>query len=276
MHRLLCVLALAGACTAPPRPATKADEPPTPAHPLAPAPAPTPTPAEPAPTLGAPYHRPGDRAAQVDGLTFWGWSADGRRFAFETAFAGAGGAACEGEVDLYIVDAERDHFVEGGHVEVKHTSPDAEPCDPPDLQAAMDARRPALLAAHGVVVGNLRAPVAPLSVGDGRNDIFMLNLPSGKLANLDIDVLYGDRERAHEAQGAAFKLTLEVLGHPPLVVEAGTRRRPHVWDYDPGRGLAFFSPDGRHAAILTAAIALSYEGDRTSFIANGLRLPDGF
>lgn len=222
---------------------------------------------------GEPFRRDGDVAAQVDALTFWGFSADGQRFAFETFYAGPGGARCEGEVDLFIVDVARDAYVPGGHVELKHRDPEGEPCDPPDLRAAMDARRGALLEAHGIVVGAFVPPAAPIPIGDDRVDIFLVDLARGRSGFLDIDVLDGGRERAHEGAGAGFKLTLTV-GERPIVVEPGARRRPYVWDYDPGRGLVFVSPDGRGAAFLTATIALSYEGDRTSFMANGVRLPD--
>ena len=224
-------------------------------------------------TRGEPFRREGDVAAQVDALTFWGFSADGQRFAFETFYAGPGGARCEGEVDLFVVDVARDAYVPGGHVEIKHRDPEGEPCDPPDLRAAMEARRAGLLEAQGIVVGAFAPPAAPIPIGDDRVDIFLVDLARGRTGSLDIDVLDGGRERAHEGAGAGFKLTLTVGGRS-IVVEPGARRRPYVWDYDPGRGLVFVSPDGRNAAFLTATIALSYEGDRTSFMANGVRLPD--
>lgn len=279
LRPLLCALAVAGACTAPNKPAkiaaadapagTPTDPPKrtTPELPRAPVPA---------PVLGEPYYRPGDRAQQLDALTFWGWSRDGRYFAFETHFAGPGAATCEGEVDLFVVDADIDIFTKDGHLEIRPTNPDKEPCDPPDLQAAMDVIRPGLLKKYGIDPGHLRAPILPKFVGAGPANVkrYTLELPSGKTASATLEVLHGDRDTAHEGKGSAFKLSVAVGDDPPLLVEPGQFRRPYVWDYD--LGPLFLSPDGSHAALMVHTTRLSFEGDRASTMANAIVIPAGW
>jgi hypothetical protein len=283
MRRTLPAVLLLAACTGQPRhdaPTTAATA--TAASATAPAPSPPVEPATPAPhpepappVVGKPFHRPGDRADQLDGLTFWGFSKDGRYFAFETAYAGPGATVCEGQVDLFIVDADTDSFPPDGHIEIRPKHADIEPCDPPDLQAAMDAQRPVLLRKYGIEPGHLLPPAEPLAAGEPRPGVerYKLPLPSGGTGIAELEVLDGGRETAHEGKGAAFKLSVTVGEAPPLLIEPGQRRRPYIWDYDFGRGLAFYSPDRSHAALLTATIQLSFEGDRTSYLANGIVLP---
>lgn len=271
-RRLLCAVLLASACTAPNAPTTTR---PTPAAESSVADAPA-APECPAPALlGAPYEQPGDPRHQVDHLTVWGWSLDGRYFAFETFDAGPGAATCEGAVRLFVVDADSDVLVSGGYLERRPTHPDQQPCDPPDLRASIAAERAALLEKHGIEVGNLLAPAVPQEAAAPRPGVktYAILLPNGKTATATIEVLDGDRERAFEAKGAGYKLDLEVADHPPLHVESGVRRRPYLWNYDLDRGLVFTSPDGSHMAIMTATTEISFEGDRTSWKTNAFRLP---
>lgn len=255
---LLCALAVS-ACDAAAKPAE-----PSPAPVVAPAPS---------PVVGAPYHRTGDRGRQVDALTFWGWSRDGRYFAFETAYAGPGAAACEGQIDLFVVDADTDTIARDGHLEVHHADPDGEPCDPPDLQATMDAARPALLRRYGVEPGHLRAPIEPRPAAASDGKRYTLALPSGRVVEATLSVRHGGRDVAHEG-GASFTLELAAAGGPPLLVEPGQRRRPFVWDY--ALGPLFVSPDGGHAALLVRTTRLSFEGDRTSAMATSFVVPAGW
>ncbi|MCY1009092.1 hypothetical protein OV079_26725 [Nannocystis pusilla] len=182
--------------------------------------------------LGAAFEQPGDPRQQIDHLTVWGWSRDGRYFAFETFDAGPGAATCEGAARLFVVDTDSDVLVPDGYVEVRPKSPDAEPCDPPDLRAALAPRRTALLQAHGIEVGHLLAPTEPQGVAAPRPGAkaYAIALPSGQTATATLEVLGGDRERAHEGKGAAFKLDLVRDGQAPLQLEPGVRRRPYVWN----------------------------------------------
>ncbi|PCC69040.1 hypothetical protein SAMN02745121_05627 [Nannocystis exedens] len=270
--RLACAVLLASACTAPSGPPAAA-----PAVPAVEAAAPAASSPSPA-TLGGPFEQPGDPRQQIDHLTVWGWSRDGRYFAFETFDAGPGAATCEGAARLFVVDADSDTLVPGGYVEVRPKSPDAEPCDPPDLRAALAPRRTALLQAHGIELGHLLAPTEPQQAAATRpgTRAYAILLPSGKTAVATLEVLGGDRERAHEGKGAAFKLDLTLDGQAPLPLEPGLRRRPYIWNYDLDRGLVFTSPDGTHMAVMTATTELSFEGDRTSWMTNAFRLPAGW
>lgn len=270
--RLACVILLASACTAPNGPSAPGREA---AREQAPAPATEPP--KPA-TLGAAFEQPGDPRQQIDHLTVWGWSRDGRYFAFETFDTGPGAATCEGAARLFVVDTDSDTLVPDGYVEVRPRSPDAEPCDPPDLRAALAPRRAALLQKHGIEVGHLLAPTEPQGAAAPRpgTKAYTIALPSGKTATATLEVLGGDREHAYEGKGAAFKLELAKDGQTPLQVEPGVRRRPYVWNYDLDRGLVFTSPDGSHMAVMTATTELSFEGDRTSWMTNAFRLPPGW
>lgn len=263
----LCALALAAACSAPDAPAVRPAPAPAPAEPAAYCPTPG--------TLGAPYERAGDRRQQRDALTVWGWSRDGRRFAYETFDAGPGAATCEGTVRLLVIDADTGALAPDGLHELRPAHPDQEPCEPPDLRAAMAARRPAILERHGIDVGHLLAPAEPLAAPAPRPgaSAHAILLPSGTTATATLEVLHGDRERAFHGEGAAFKLELAVPGQPPLVLESGSSPHPYLWNFDLDRGLVFVSPDGTHLALLLATTQVSFEGDRTSYIARAFRIP---
>lgn len=271
-RRLLGAVLLAGACSASPSASKPACPGAADVDAECPAPAATPTP------LGAPYQRAGDPRRQDDALTFWGWSRDGRYFAYETFDRGPGAATCEGAVRLFVVDADADVLVPGGYVERRPDHPDQEPCTPPDLRAAIAPQRAALLQEHGIEVGHVLAPAEPAAVPAPAPGLkaYAVPLPSGRTATATIQVIGGDRERAFEAQGSAFRLDLAVGGQPALTLSPGLRRRPYIWDYDLDRGLVFTSPDGSHMAILTATTEISFEGDRTSWTHSAFRIPAGW
>jgi predicted secreted protein len=239
------------------------------------------TPAEPAPpppprANDRPWTRPGDAATQTDDLTFWGWSRDGQRYAFEVHDHGPGAARCEGKYVLYVVDATRDAFVDGTPLEIKHRSPGDERCDPPDLESEIERHRPELLHRHGIVVGHLRQPALPARVttttGAEKHPAWTLALGAGAPVRAEVETIGGGRDRAGDP-GAAFKLTLTRGDDPPLALEKGERKRPFVWAYGLDGGAAFVSPDGGHLAVITAVTQLSFEGDRHTFMSNGAALP---
>ena len=247
---------------------TKAADPATPA-----ADEPTPEPATPA----QPYTRAGDPKDQRDELRFWGFSADGSKYAFETYDHGPGATPCEGQASLFIVDADSDSFVKDSPLVIKHKQPDAERCDPPDLRAEMDRHREQLLHRHAIVVGNQGTPIVPAPAVDeaGKARASTIALPSGTMLRAEVQVIDGDREKVGE-RGAAYKLTLTREGQPPKPIEPGTRRRPFVWDYNLDEGVVFVGPDGRHLAIILGTAQRSFEGDRHSYMSNGVKLPDGW
>lgn len=234
-------------------------------------------PASPDPAAEIPFKRPGDAASQRDDLTFWGWSNDSARYAFEVRDHGPGATVCEGSYTLYIVDAARDTFAEGTPLKVEHKNKgDDDKCDPPDLGAEMEKQRPALLERHGIVITNQRAPILPSRVGSttGTDKIpaWALQLGPDTLLRAELEVLHGGRDKAGEP-GGAYRLTLKHGADEPKVLEPGQRRRPFVWNYDLDTGLAFLAPDGRHLAILVAMTQLSFEGDRHTYMSNGVALP---
>ena len=235
-------------------------------------PAPTPAPSPiPEPEAG-PYTRPGDRALQRDELTFWGFSADGRRYAFETYYYGPGAAECEGLATLHVVDADTDTFAEGSPLEIKHREPGAERCEPPDLKAEMARHRDELLHRHGIVVSNQGTAIVPnRDASRGSKPTWTLDLPGGPL-RAELEVLFGGRENAGQP-GGAYTLTLRGPGDLVTIVEAGKHRRPFVWDYSLDGGVAFLAPDSKHLAIVLTTKQLSFEGDRHSYMSNGLKTP---
>ena len=238
-------------------------------------PAPEPAPA-PAPKLApAAYTRAGDRAAQRDELTFWGFSADGRRYAFETFYYGPGAAECEGLATFIVVDADTDTFADGTPYELKHKQPDAERCDPPDLRAEMSRHREELLHRHGIVLGNQGTPYIPIRESaspPGKAPTWNIGLP-GVTLRAELEVLHGGRSNAGDP-GAAYTLTVSTGGAAPaIVVEPGKRRRPFVWDYTLEGGVVFASPDGQHLAFIIPTQQLSFEGDRHSYMSNGIKTP---
>ena len=238
----------------------------------------TPEPDAPPPPPPEPYSRAGDPAEQRDELRFWRFSADGQRYAFETFDSGPGAVKCEGEASLFIVDAGRDAFVDGLPLVLKHRQPDAERCDPPDLRAELSRHRDELFHRHGIIVGNQGPAIVPRPAVtiEGTARASTIDLRSGTQLRAEIEVLDGDREKVGE-RGAAYRLTLTADGDAaPRVVESGERRRPWIWDYNLDEGLAFIGPDGHHMALLLGTARRSFEGDRHSYMSNGLRLDDSW
>lgn len=222
-----------------------------------------------APPMGAPaYRRSGSEADGIDDFLFWGWSGDGRRFGFETYFAGSAMADCEGEAELTIVDAGTDRYVDDGHVVVRHRDPEAEVCDPPDLREELGFRRDPRLRREGISPALGTGPI-PI---EGSGESWSFALPSGERVTLTFRVLHGTDDPMEAADGAGYELRMTVPGQDEVVVENGVRRRPWFMGYDLGRGMVFLGPDGRHAAIMVAQMQVIPEGVRTTWMANGVRL----
>jgi hypothetical protein len=209
-------------------------------------------------------------------VVFWGWSEDGARFAFETWMPGEGGADCDMRYELYVVDVAGDRYADGGHLTGTHSSPEGGPngCDPPDLGAAVAPKREAHLSKFGILVG-LGAKPIEFEKKDAEN--YEIRLPESPARSLGVHfrVASDGRDAAFDSPdgGAAYELRLSPDGGAPWTVEAGTRRRPMVWDYSLLPGRAFLSPDGRNLALLLARAHVAYEGDRLGWMANGVRLP---
>ena len=208
----------------------------------------------------------------ADRFTFWGWSADGLRYAFEIYRAGEGAIECDMKYEVFVVDAETDRFVQDGKLVVAHESPEPGPsgvCVPRELEPLLEEQRAALFETHGIVAGNLSPPV---EVKD-RGGSYSFETPAGKAVPLVFRILHEPPESmGPEAEaGAAYYLALSP-SEGKLVVEAGRTRRPYVLSYKPK--LVFFSPAGRHAAMVVGRTHTAFEGTRDSWMTNGVALPD--
>ena len=208
----------------------------------------------------------------ADRFTFWGWSGDGLRYAFETYRAGEGAVECDMKYEVFVVDAETDAYVEGGRLEVAHESPEPGPsgvCVPKELEPLLEEQRAALFEAHGIVPGNLNPPAEVKDKGGA----YSFEKPNGEVVPLVFRILHEPPESMGEeaAAGAAYYLALNP-SEGKLVVENGRTRRPYVLSYKPR--LVFFSPAGRHAAVVMGRTHTAFEGTRDSWMTNGVALPD--
>lgn len=265
---LLAAFALTACSSSTPTPTT---EPPT--APASPTPAPEATPeATPAPvaTVGKPWVLSRDRGPHgyVDTFTFYGWSEDGLRYAFEV-FEETQGADCGAKHHLFVVDASKDAYAPGGTAVIKHDSPEGGPdgCSPKSLEPLAEAARRTLLGKHGIRAGHLTEPRTVAALGGsgllGAGDLrfaFGVEHDAG-------DDIYGEAART----GAAYSLVLDPEG-TSRTIEPGTRRRPYVLRYALAGNPVFVSPDGRHAAVVISRIHTAFEGSRLSWMTNGFAL----
>ncbi len=263
--RRLAPLALLALTACPPK-----AEPPPPPEPPPPTPAPRDAGSAPV-TRGPPWSL--DRSAFTppnipDALTFYGWSADGQRYALQIGVP-AEGADCSDAFRIHVVDASRDRFV-GGEVDVKRDQPEggANGCVPPDLAAVADARRAPLLDANGVVVGHFLPPTKLTKAGDG----WRITWSNGATSRVEFEVKHEtDDPYGPEAEkGAAYRLVID-----GQTIEPGTRRRSGVIRYALDEARVFESPDGRHAAIVLERYERAFEGARRSWMSNGFARPTG-
>jgi len=211
----------------------------------------------------------------TDSFTAWGWSADGRLFAYETWMPGEGAVSCDMRYEIFVVDAAEDAFVDEGTLVVAHESPDGDGaggCQPVDLEAAAEPLRSALLEKHGIVVGNLQA-LQPASAGSGRK--FTLPGPGDSSHPLVFRVLHGSLEEPMSeaaSAGAAYYMALKTKEGTSLILEPGKTRRPWILSYAP-RGI-FYSPDAKHAIVLIQRTHTAFEGVRGSWMVNGMAWPE--
>lgn len=209
----------------------------------------------------------------VDELQFLGWSADGRRYAYQLAIA-AQGAECSARYELFVVDAATDSFVEGGKVEIKHDSPEGGPdgCSPASLEPGLAAAKDSLLPANGIRVGHWTQP-SRLTLREQGLWVAKVGDREVRFTFIVRHGVHGDPYGEGAKTGAAYVLTLH-SGAEPRVIEAGQRRRPWVLDYSIDNAPVFLSPDGVHAAVFVRRSHTAFEGVRTSWMTNGLRLPE--
>lgn len=220
------------------------------------------------PTLGKPFRRPGDVARGYDEFLFWGWSEDGRYFAFETWHAGPGMADCEGEAEFTIVDATTDRYAEDGHLLLKHARPEADKCDPPDLRGELALRRDPRLARLGISPARGSGPITI----EGSGTDFRFTLPSNETVEVTFEVLHAATDPGDAIDGAAYMLRMTPPGATEVTIEPGKRRRPWTLGYSLDDGMVFVGPNGEHAALMVAQRQVMAEGVRTTWMANGVSL----
>lgn len=125
-----------------------------------------PPPREP-PAPAAPYRE--QTPAMSDSFTFWGWSDDGRRFAYEAySFSGGEPLDCADEATLLVRDAVEDELAPGGERRIQGGGQEPSGrCRVPDVRAALDRERDARLAAQQIRVGGFLGPsrFTPLAAG---------------------------------------------------------------------------------------------------------------
>lgn len=257
----MLTLLLALACTGPspdpdPVPPGPDIAPETPATPETPTNPETPA----TPEAGEPYVRPladYDMEKYVDGFTFWGWSADGSRYAYETHRGNQGAIECDAGAELTVVDATTDRYAEGGQLEVKATTEvfvEGEACTIEDVLKLLDAQREAHLAKFGIVEG-LATTAIPLTEGDGG---WRFSTPDGANYTLTLEVSGPGWD--DPSVGAGFTGTLSKQGGGSVVFEDGSTKRPFHFDYTPD--LVFLSPSGQRAALVTTKVRMAFEAKR--------------
>ena len=210
---------------------------------------------------------------KTDALTFWGWSEDGSKYAFEVVYSGAGGASCEGRFQLFVVDAQTDKFDADGVLTVEHDEhePENGQCTPADLSAVMDEKRPGHLEAHNITVGNV---VTPSSYTAQERNRWSVETPTGTAITVAFSVVGGGRDHVMESgKGAAYRLRYIDSFGKWNSIESGKHHRQIVWDYDVSSSPVFFSPNGTHVAFFLQRSELDFEGNRITWMSNGAPLP---
>ncbi len=230
----------------------------------------------PAPTTDAPkaeataeksssaYKRTGDKARNIDDFSFLGWSSDGHFFAFETHYHGPQMANCEGEAALTIVDATTDTVAPGGHISFKYSDPEASECGTPPAQRLRGVA-PAALNKYGIESQTAGTPDRLVSEHQ------LYAFASGSIPQ-KVEFFVKHKSENYDPEGAAYFLALVPGERKKQVIEAGTKRRPYVMNYDLETSMAFVSPDKKRLALFVGMTMSDAEGPRHSWKVNGITL----
>jgi len=213
-----------------------------------------------------PYRHRGPPAQDL--LTFWGWSASGEAFAYETYTpAEREDVDCSEEAVLRVIDTTRDRQV--AVLRVGSGAANQEDlCQVPDVRAELATRRAAFLTLHHIIDG----PSRP--TGFDRS-------ATGSEATQDGDwttVLPGGREitaRFEEKAGpdetwAAYRLVFP-LG-PRREVAATTKRIPGALGFDMEQAMMFYDKARRHAALFVPQVNAARYGRWETWDSHGLTL----
>ena len=192
------------------------------------------------------------------GLTFLGWSADDRYYAFELDRPSMGGADCDfGRIELEIVDASTDKWAKNARLVVENK--DQMNCtygDAAAIRRAFDAAKLSKLRKYDIDIGHL---LQPLKL-EGNGPEYNFPLLNGETATVffatDTTSEMYDKLGYKLAWRAPFKRTME----------RGKKR-----DCMSGYKLnsIFRSPGGTHAAFVVEKFMCAYEGEERGFMTNG-------
>jgi hypothetical protein len=192
----------------------------------------------------------GERAWQApaqsmrDSFTFWGWSADGHRFAYETySFSGGEPNDCEEQAVLTVYDTTNDRPAPGGVLRVASGPRDAAGgCQVADVRAALAKQRGELLHRFAIVT---RSP-EPATFDEAARGDWTVALGGRMAAHARLDV-----DAAESRAGLAYRLTLRLDGGGERTIAsrlAAGAERPTLAD-----ALAF-TDRGRHAVVICVPV----------------------
>jgi hypothetical protein len=218
---------------------------------------------------GAPYREP--QRAMRDSFTFWGWSDDGRRFAYET-YSSSGGEPtdCSETAVLIVHDAARDRIFPDGTLRVASGAADGKGhCRTPDVQAALARRRDAHLRRHHVTVHGVEARrLEPDPAGR-----WTVALCPAHTASVQLEARDEDREDVQQdptRMGASYRLLITLDGAPPREIMTGPRAgalHPELAD-----AIVFADPAQRFAALCVPVTYAVPHGSWTRWDCHGLSL----
>jgi len=274
---ILLSILLTGCDSDAPTPPTAAPKPPEPQSPepqsaeaTATPPAETDAPAESsAAHAGAPFVQPVDELGRVDGLTFWGWSADSQHFAFQTYYPGTGGRSCDQVATLHIVSAATDRYA-APPITTRYPAIESDVCTGPSPEEALAMLRPNALAQWDISGEHY---IAPLHNTEGSDD-WLVEPASGPWFRLTL-AQTGKGNDGDAIANGGFRLEMHEIGHAgmPKVIESGERTREGLFDYQ--AAMVFPAPDDSHVAIIMKMARVDYEGDSYGFMSSGTtRIPD--
>lgn len=217
----------------------------------------------------APYREP--QRPMRDSFTFWGWSEDGQRFAYETySFSGGEPTDCSETAVLIVYDGARDRVVPDGTLRVESGAADNKgDCQIPDVQAALAERRSEHLRRHHIG----KRFVGPSRFEAGPSGGWTVALRSGHTARVQLTVRELDRTDVWQDPtrlGASYRLVVTLEGTEPREVATGPRAgalHPELDD-----AIAFADPTQHFAALCVPVTYAVTHGAWTRWDCHGLRL----
>lgn len=215
-----------------------------------------------------------------DDLAFWGWTADGKRFAYEIYAPAPGGpSACADEVALLLYDAANDKPVPEGELRIPSGGADESgSCRIPDVRAVLDGERDNQLRQHGVTAG---AFVGPSRFDPTPEGGFAVAFGTSRIGFAQLTEVPqpappppGDAEPAEPVEppppSVSYQLTITLDGASPRSITFGPH--PGATGASLASALAFTDPKQNFAAMCLPVTFKVGEGKRTRWDCHGLFL----